>query len=173
MDTFQKVINIQALLIHSVTYPDLGCIGQVITNQEFLGINNDAAFIAPAILGIAPMHQQGARAVQIVENIRRHELFENEFNIFNHTRTQLRNIIINNVEDTLSNDVISYNQVSTLTFLTYLWDTFFKLYAFILLTSTLVPGINYFVVTTHPLHYGQFQGFQHDYNWNGRYSGSS
>ena len=29
---------------------------------------------------------------------------------------------------------------------------FFKLYAFILLTSTLVPGINYFVVTTHPLH---------------------
>ena len=26
---------------------------------------------------------------------------------------------------------------------------FFKLYAFILLTSTLVPGINYFVVTTH------------------------
>jgi len=29
---------------------------------------------------------------------------------------------------------------------------FFKLYAFILLTSTLVPGINYFVVTSHPLH---------------------
>jgi len=29
---------------------------------------------------------------------------------------------------------------------------FFKLYAFILLTSALVPGINYFVVTTHPLH---------------------
>jgi len=29
---------------------------------------------------------------------------------------------------------------------------FFKLYAFLLLTSTLVPGINYFVVTTHPLH---------------------
>jgi len=29
---------------------------------------------------------------------------------------------------------------------------FFKLYAFILLTSTLVPGINYFVVTTHALH---------------------
>jgi len=29
---------------------------------------------------------------------------------------------------------------------------FLKLYAFILLTSTLVPGINYFVVTTHPLH---------------------
>ena len=29
---------------------------------------------------------------------------------------------------------------------------FFKLYVFILLTSTLVPGINYFVVTTHPLH---------------------
>ena len=29
---------------------------------------------------------------------------------------------------------------------------FFNLYAFILLTSTLVPGINYFAVTTHPLH---------------------
>jgi len=29
---------------------------------------------------------------------------------------------------------------------------FFKLYAFNLLTSTLVPGINYFVVITHPLH---------------------
>jgi len=29
---------------------------------------------------------------------------------------------------------------------------FFNLYAFILLTSTIVPGINYFVVITHPLH---------------------
>ena len=29
---------------------------------------------------------------------------------------------------------------------------FFKLYAFILLSSTLVPGINDFVVTSHPLH---------------------
>jgi len=29
---------------------------------------------------------------------------------------------------------------------------FESVYAFILLTSTLVPGINYFVVTTHPLH---------------------
>ena len=35
-------------------------------------------------------------------------------------------------------------------------DIFFKLYAFILLTSTLVPGINYFVVTTHPLHRVRF-----------------
>jgi len=34
----------------------------------------------------------------------------------------------------------------------YLYVFFLKLYAFILLTSTLVPGINYFVVTTHPLH---------------------
>jgi len=37
---------------------------------------------------------------------------------------------------------------------------FFKLYAFILLTSTLVPGINYFVVTTHPLHDCQFSYWQ-------------
>ena len=29
---------------------------------------------------------------------------------------------------------------------------FFNLYAFILLTSTIVPGIKYFVVITHPLH---------------------
>jgi len=29
---------------------------------------------------------------------------------------------------------------------------FFNLYAFILLTSTIVPGIIYFVVITHPLH---------------------
>jgi len=35
----------------------------------------------------------------------------------------------------------------------------FKLYAFILLTSTLVPGINYFVVTTHPLHQLQVRKF--------------
>jgi len=34
----------------------------------------------------------------------------------------------------------------------YVYVFFFKLYAFILLTSTIVPGINYFVVTTHPLH---------------------
>ena len=33
----------------------------------------------------------------------------------------------------------------------------FKLYAFILLTSTLVPGINYFVVITHPRHQLQFR----------------
>ena len=31
-------------------------------------------------------------------------------------------------------------------------EFFFKLYAFILSTSTIVPGINYFAVTTHPLH---------------------
>jgi len=30
--------------------------------------------------------------------------------------------------------------------------SFFNLHAFILLTSTIVPGINYFVVITHPLH---------------------
>ena len=29
---------------------------------------------------------------------------------------------------------------------------FLNLFAFILLTSTLVPGINYFVFITHPLH---------------------
>jgi len=29
---------------------------------------------------------------------------------------------------------------------------FFNMYAFILLTSTIVPGINYFVVITRPLH---------------------
>jgi len=29
---------------------------------------------------------------------------------------------------------------------------FFNLYAFMLLVSTVVPGINYFVVITHPLH---------------------
>jgi len=29
---------------------------------------------------------------------------------------------------------------------------FFELYAFIILTSTLVLGINYFVVITHPRH---------------------
>ena len=29
---------------------------------------------------------------------------------------------------------------------------FFNLYAFILLTSNIVPGINYFVVITHPLY---------------------
>ena len=31
-----------------------------------------------------------------------------------------------------------------------------NLYAFILLTSTIVPGINYFVVITHPLHQSLF-----------------
>jgi len=30
--------------------------------------------------------------------------------------------------------------------------TFFNLYAFILLTSTIVPGMNFFVVITRPLH---------------------
>jgi len=31
-------------------------------------------------------------------------------------------------------------------------DFFFELYAFIILTSTLVLGINYFVIITRPLH---------------------
>ena len=33
----------------------------------------------------------------------------------------------------------------------YLYN-FFELYAFIILTSTLVLGINYFVIITRPLH---------------------
>ena len=109
MNKFQKAINKQALSIPSATYPDLGWIGQVITNQEFLCINNGAAFIAPANPGIAPTHQQGATAAQIAENVRRRELSANEFNIC----TQLRNMIFNNVEDKyicmLSNNVTSYN----------------------------------------------------------------
>ena len=39
---------------------------------------------------------------------------------------------------------------------------FFNLYAFILLTSTLVPGINYFVVITHPLHQLQVTGSEEE-----------
>ena len=39
---------------------------------------------------------------------------------------------------------------------------FFKLYAFILLTSNLVPGINYFVVITHPLHQLQVTGSEEE-----------
>ena len=38
----------------------------------------------------------------------------------------------------------------------------FKLYAFILLTSTLVPGINYFVVTTHPIFVLMAEGWLRD-----------
>ena len=36
----------------------------------------------------------------------------------------------------------------------YTYDThiFFELYAFIILTSTLALGINYFVIITRPLH---------------------
>jgi len=37
------------------------------------------------------------------------------------------------------------------------YRNFFYLYAFILLIYTIVPGINYFVVITHPLH--QLQEF--------------
>ena len=42
---------------------------------------------------------------------------------------------------------------------------FFELYAFIIpvLTSTLVLGINYFVVITHPLHQLHVPGLEDEY----------
>ena len=53
----------------------------------------------------------------------------------------------------LSSQIHAYNITSTHERepITPIGHFFFKLYAFILLTSTLVPGINYFVVTTHPI----------------------
>ncbi len=131
INKFQKAINKQALSVPSATYPTLGWIGQVITNQEFLRINNNEAFVAPANPGIAPTHPQGATAAQIAENVRRHELSANEFNTFNHTRTQLRNMIINSVEERyiseLADDVTSFSQVSPLELLTYLWNKYGKI----------------------------------------------
>jgi len=49
---------------------------------------------------------------------------------------------------------LSLPEYPDIRFLFWWWWYFCKLYAFILLTSTLVPGIrvHYFVVTTHPLH---------------------
>ncbi len=128
LDKFQKAINKQALSIPSATYPDLGWIGQVIPNQDFANINNGNIFVAPANPGIAPTQPAGATGPQIAEIVRQHELAANEFTVFNHTRTQLRNMIINNIEDkyicALANDVTSYNQVSPLTILTHLWDNY-------------------------------------------------
>jgi len=45
----------------------------------------------------------------------------------------------------------SFNTVERISFF-QLYTYFFNPYAFILLTSTIVPGINYFVVITHPLY---------------------
>jgi len=49
------------------------------------------------------------------------------------------------------NDTNDCNNIYVM-FNAYFSIHFFNLYAFILFTSTIVPGINYFVVVTHPLH---------------------
>ena len=128
MMTFQKAINKQALSIISATYPDLGWIGLVIPQQEFNRINANSDFVDPVNPGMAPTHATGATAAQISETVRQHELTHNEFTTFTHTRIQLRNMIITNVEDkyicALANDITSYNQVSPLQLLTHLWTTY-------------------------------------------------
>ena len=128
MMTFQKAINKQALSIISATYPDLGWIGLVIPQQEFNRINANSDFVDPVNPGMAPTHATGATAAQISETVRQHELTQNEFTTFTHTRIQLRNMIITNVEDkyicALANDITSYNQVSPLQLLTHLWTTY-------------------------------------------------
>jgi hypothetical protein len=128
MDTFQQAINKQALSIPSATYPDLGWIGLVISPAEFDSINNNVHFVAPVNPGLTPTHQANPTAAQITENVRLHELTQNEFHAYNHTRIQLRNMILNNIEDkyvrTLSHPVTSYNQVSPLNLLNHLWTTY-------------------------------------------------
>ena len=128
MMTFQKAINKQALSIISATYPDLGWIGLVIPQQEFNRINANSDFVDPVNPGMPPTHATGATAAQISETVRQHELTQNEFTTFTHTRIQLRNMIITNVEDkyicALANDITSYNQVSPLQLLTHLWTTY-------------------------------------------------
>ena len=116
MMTFQKAINKQALSITSATYPDLGWIGLVIPQQEFNPINANTNFVAPVNPGMAPTYATDATAAQISETVRQYELTQNEFTTFTHTRIQLRNMIITNVEDkyiyALANDITSYNQQS-------------------------------------------------------------
>ncbi len=54
-----------------------------------------------------------------------------------------------------TSQVFSNPQTSNYNYLFFLNENsllFFELYAFIILTSTLVPGINYFVIITRPLH---------------------
>ena len=128
MTKFQKALNRQALSIPSSTYPDLGWIGLTIPDTDFARIHNNVNFADPANPGMAPTHATGATAAQISETVRQHELTQNEFTTYTHTRVQLRNMIINHVEDkyicALADEVTSYNQVTPLQLLTHLWDTY-------------------------------------------------
>ena len=128
MTKFQTAINEQAMSVPSSTYPDLGWIGLVLPNPDFSRISNDTTYVDPTNPGMAPTHAPGATAAQIAETVRQHELTQNEFITFTHTRTQLRHMILNNVEDkyicALAHKITRYNHVSPLQLLTHLWNTY-------------------------------------------------
>lgn len=128
LDTYQKAINTQAMAVPSASNPNLGWIGLVLTEPDYLAVNNNIAVVEPANPGLAPVQPNPATAAQIAENVRIHGLNANEYQIFMTTRTQLRNMIINSVEDkyinTLAHAITRYNQVSPLDLLTHLWTTY-------------------------------------------------
>ena len=54
LDTYQKAINTQAMAVPSASNPNLGWIGLVLTEPDYLAVNNNIAVVEPANPGLAP-----------------------------------------------------------------------------------------------------------------------
>ena len=120
---FQEAINSQALAI-PITGSDLGHLALVISDTDYNSVNNNVNFVAPVSPGLTPVHANGATAAQIAETNRIFSVDTTRFEVFQNTRTQLRNLILNAVPDkytnSLKNKVTQYNNVTPLRLITYL-----------------------------------------------------
>ena len=74
LDIFQKAINTQAMAIPSASNPDLGWIGLVLQEADYLIINNNIPVVEPTNPGLTPTQPNPSISAQIAENVRVHNL---------------------------------------------------------------------------------------------------
>jgi hypothetical protein len=124
---FQDAINGQALAI-PINDSDLGHLALVISPEDYASVNNDIAFIAPTSPGANPVHVNNATAAQITETNRIFQVNTNTYQVYQNTRTHLRNQIINSTPDkyicALKHRITQYSNVTPLELLTHLKNTY-------------------------------------------------
>ncbi len=124
---FQEAINGQALAI-PINDSDLGHLALVISAADYESVNNNVAFVAPTSPGPNPVHTGTATAAQIAETNRVFQVNANTFQVYQITRTHLRNQIINSTPDkyicALKHKITQYSNVTPLQLLTHLKVTY-------------------------------------------------
>jgi len=109
----------------SVPYPatNLGHIALVLTEQEYLAIN-ETAFIPPPDPGPTPTIPANPTAAVISQAHRDHTTRTRIYNTYNDTKQLLRNIIINKVDDkyinAIKHRITKYNNIDPITIITHL-----------------------------------------------------